>query len=89
MVIDKIRSMLRRRREAREQEVLRALKAQYHTFRAILDNNEQALELISDIDTALLKRREAQAPLEELLSVTFELVDGLNRPDRQPLRPAL
>ena len=72
-------SLWRRRREAREEEALRGLKAKYHTFRSILDGNERALELLSGFDAALLNRKGLDTLLEELLAVTFELVDGVNR----------
>lgn len=74
-----IRDIYARRRLDREQEALRILKARYHTFRAVLHSNERALELISSFDEALLKRSGLSTILEELLAVTFELVDGLNR----------
>lgn len=78
-MLSRIKTMLKTRRETRQQEVLRALKGQYHTFRVVLDDNERALELLSEVDAALMRRNELHALLEELLAVTFELVDGLNR----------
>lgn len=77
-----LRKVYRDKRLAREQAALRYLKARYHTFRAVLHCNEQALEGISAFDTALLRHAgasEGPQGLEELLSVIFELVDGLNR----------
>jgi len=71
--------MLRRRRETREKEALRLLKARHHTFRALLIGNERALEKLSALDDALHKRSDPGAILEELLSITFEMVDALNR----------
>ncbi|MDP3479776.1 MAG: PEP/pyruvate-binding domain-containing protein [Desulfoprunum sp.] len=68
------------RSQIREHEALEELKARYHAFRIFLENNGRALELLVSID-GLLNRGEETAirtATEELLSVTAELVDGLN-----------
>lgn len=64
------------------QEHLSLLKARYQLFRAILQLNGRAIELITELDMRL---READASYEdiaaridELLSVTFEMVEKLN-----------
>ena len=69
-------------RLARAEKLLEALKIRYHTFRILLANNEYALDLMRSMDQAL----RACSPLadlqeisDELLSVTYELIDGLNR----------
>jgi pyruvate,water dikinase len=66
----------------RAAKLLDALKIRYHTFRILLADNENALDLMRSMDHAL----RSGAPLadlsevsEELLSLTYELVDGLNR----------
>lgn len=72
----------RKWRLARAAEVLDALKVRYHTFRILLANNESALELMRSVDKALRlggPLANAREVSEELLSVTYELVDGLNR----------
>jgi pyruvate,water dikinase len=68
------------RRRMREQQALEGLKARYHAFRIFLENNGRALELIAGIDGLLNRGEETaiRAETEELLSVTGELVDGLN-----------
>jgi len=66
---------------------MRDLKVRYHTFRILLDNNERALELLNALEAALGGEAagtgspgEALADgVEELLVVTYELADGLNR----------
>ncbi len=71
---------LRERRLARAAKFLEALKIRYHTFRILLANNEYSLDLMRSLDQSL---RSGSSDLpevtEELLSVTYELVDGLNR----------
>jgi pyruvate,water dikinase len=72
----------RERRLVRAAKLLEELKVRYHTFRIVLANNEYALDLMRSVDQGL----RSGSPLtdlsevtEELLSVTYELVDGLNR----------
>jgi pyruvate,water dikinase len=72
----------RKRREARERASLDALKIRYHTFRILLANNERALERLGRVEAALA----AGAPageliglVEDMLAVTFEMVDGVAR----------
>lgn len=72
-----------RRRERHAAAVLDELKIRYHTFRAILANNEHCLELINSLD---MRSRSLGQPwpglpgeVEDLLHVSYELVDGLNR----------
>jgi pyruvate,water dikinase len=70
----------RKRRLTRAAKALDDLKIRYHTFRILLANNECALELMRSVDKA--KERpfaDTQELCEELLIVTYELVDGLNR----------
>ncbi|MFZ0930417.1 MAG: PEP/pyruvate-binding domain-containing protein [Syntrophobacteraceae bacterium] len=71
---------LRERRLARAAKFLETLKIRYHTFRILLANNEYSLDLMRSMDQSL---RSGSSDLpevtDELLSVTYELVDGLNR----------
>ncbi len=73
----------RRRRQARATEVLDDLKLRYHTFRVLLANNERSLDLLRLLELSLASSATSRAELsdriDELLSVTYELVDGLNR----------
>jgi pyruvate,water dikinase len=79
-MIDYLNRYFKRKREDREREALAELKARYHAFRIFLENNGRALELIVNVDGLLSHDRESELrpPTEELLSVTGELVDGLN-----------
>lgn len=66
----------RTRRAARQAAALDTLKARYHTFRILLENNGRALECLAGFDgTSGTARREL---VEELVSLTGELVDGLD-----------
>ncbi len=74
----------RERRLARAGEVLDRVKVRYHTFRILLANNELALNLLRSVDQALMSPTllspEALADdVEELIEITYELIDGLNR----------
>jgi pyruvate,water dikinase len=73
----------RDRKERRATAVLEAVKVQYHTFRVLLANNEYALDLLRSVDSALLSRNtswsDLSEELDELMNITYELVDGLNR----------
>nr|CBX29061.1 hypothetical protein N47_J00420 [uncultured Desulfobacterium sp.] len=64
-------------------EIIQNLKARYHTFRIILINNERALKILNGIDLKLKMKspslRDIIDQSEELLSICYELVDGLNR----------
>lgn len=79
-VVERLIQFFRARISAREQAALMELKARYHAFRIFLENNGKALELIVAIDGQLHRAEEAEIRMaaEELLSVTSELVDGLN-----------
>ena len=79
-VIDALVCYFRARGQAREQAALTELKARYHAFRIFLENNGKALELIVALDGQLHRAEETdiRAAAEELLSVSSELVDGLN-----------
>jgi hypothetical protein len=68
------------RKLARENAALTTLKARYHTFRIFLENNGRALELLVTIDSLLHRggAEDIRSACEELLSITGELVDGLN-----------
>jgi pyruvate, water dikinase len=79
-ILDCLLHMFRNRKHVREQEALTELKSRYHTFRIFLENNGRALELIVSIDGMLNRgeEKDIRASTEELLSVTGELVDGLN-----------
>jgi pyruvate,water dikinase len=71
---------LRERRLARAAKFLDALKIRYHTFRILLANNEYSLDLMRSLDQSLRSgSTDLPEVTEELLSVTYELVDGLNR----------
>lgn len=73
----------RARKLARAKRVLSELKVSYHTFRILLDNNERSLELLGTVgrllETVEVSHPELAEKVEELLSVTYELVDGVNR----------
>jgi len=75
-----IRQKLREHRLSRAAKFLEALKVRYHTFRILLANNEYSLDLMRSLDQSL-KSGSSELPeiTEELLSVTYELVDGLSR----------
>jgi len=79
-MISRLLSYFKAQREKREKDALVELKARYHTFRIFLENNGRALELIVGIDNQLNRGEETEIRnmTEELLSVTSELVDGLN-----------
>ena len=70
-------------RRGRATAVLEAVKVQYHTFRVLLANNEYSLDLLRSIDQALLSRNvtwtDLSEEIDELVNITYELVDGLNR----------
>ncbi len=71
---------LRERRLARAAKFLDALKIRYHTFRILLANNEYSLDLMRSLDQSLRSgSKDLPEVAEELLSVTYELVDGINR----------
>lgn len=77
-----LRRRLDRRREARERADLDALKVRYHTFRILLANHERALDRLGAVEAALTARAptgELAGRVEELLAVTFEMVDGATR----------
>ena len=66
----------RARGAARQAAALDTLKARYHAFRILLENNGRALECLAGFDgTSGTTRREL---VEELVSLTGELVDGLD-----------
>jgi len=79
-MFDKLIRLAHSGRERREQAALMALKARYHTFRIFLDNNGTALELIVDLDSRLINRRQTELDqlVEQLMGICCELVDGLN-----------
>ena len=79
-MISRLLNYFQARRDQREKEALTELKARYHAFRIFLENNGRALVLIVGIDNQLNNGKEAgiSAAVEELISVTGELVDGLN-----------
>lgn len=77
-----LRRALDKRREARERAGLDALKVRYHTFRILLANNERALDKLAEVETALstgASTADLSGRVEELLAVTFEMVDGVSR----------
>ncbi len=79
-ILDRLLQTFRARKQMREKEALTELKSRYHAFRIFLENNGRALELIVAVDGLLNRGEETDicASTEELLSVTGELVDGLN-----------
>ncbi len=74
---------LKQGRRRRAEAVIEILKLRYHTFRNILANNESALNLMQSLDGFFNSRDAVQddpaEKVEELLNVTYELVDGLHR----------
>ncbi len=73
----------RERRRNRAAAVLEKLKVRYHTFRILLANNEYSLDLLRSVDQALgssnTSWKDVSEEIDELLEVTYELVDGLDR----------
>jgi pyruvate, water dikinase len=63
--------------------VLDDLKISYHTFRVLLANNERSLDQLRNLERLLAAPgaswSELSDEIEELLNVTYELVDGLSR----------
>lgn len=76
LIVDRWRA----RRSEREEWALNEVKARYHAFRVFLENNGRALELVIDMEQALVRGEDEELSTiaEALLSVTLELVDGLN-----------
>ena len=69
-------------KEKRRTEVLRYLQARYHTFRALQDDNNRAVSLLTDIGVKLRNAnidRQVTEATEELLEVTAQLVDKLEQ----------
>jgi len=71
----------RSRKARRERASFDALKVRYHTFRILLANNERALARLGKIESALASGAadELTSLVEDLLAVTFEMVDGVAR----------
>ncbi len=73
----------RERQRVRSRQVLDELKLRYHTFRILLAHNDVSLDLLRSIDlslrSAILSWDDLSEETEELLDVTYEMVDGLNR----------
>ncbi|GKT07673.1 PEP/pyruvate-binding domain-containing protein [Desulforhabdus sp. TSK] len=71
------------RQEARNEEVLNDLRISYHTFRILLANNDHSLDLLLNVNRLLTSAVPSWSAIadetEELLSITYEIVDGLNR----------
>ena len=71
------------RKRLRDEEALADLKFRYHAFRALLANNERSMDLVGEIEASFKAAAAggltADSRLEELLHVTYEMVDGLNR----------
>ena len=65
------------------EKIIRDLKIRYHTFRILLINNERALKILNEIDLRLKRKNRFWQDLgnqtDELLGISYELVDGLNR----------
>lgn len=73
----------RKRRAEDAAKVLDVLKIRHHTFRILLANNELALNILGSVSQALTSpgaaREDWADEIDELLDVSYELVDGLNR----------
>ncbi|WP_028580321.1 PEP/pyruvate-binding domain-containing protein [Desulfogranum japonicum] len=71
---------LQSRQQEQEAIALEELKARYHAFRIFLENNGTALELLAKLDSLLIRgdSDEIKKLVADLISVTTELVDGLN-----------
>ncbi len=79
-IVARLFQKLRERRLARAAKFLDDLKVRYHTFRILLANNEYSLDLMRSLDLSLRSGSSEMPEIaEELLSVTYELVNGLNR----------
>lgn len=68
------------------QQRLHVLTARYHLFRSILEANSRAVELITELDMELRgaeisSYESLSRKVEELLAVTYELVEKLNELD--------
>ncbi len=76
--------ILQTRREKKQEQATRyleILKGRYHTFRSLLDSNNRAVELITELGMRLRAAPQADLKLtqrtEELLEVTGEMVEKL------------
>ena len=83
--LKKIWFSYKERKRRIDETALSELKFRYHAFRILLANNERALDIINDLEmnfkTLMADGAGLIKPIEELLHVTYELVDGLNRID--------
>jgi pyruvate,water dikinase len=69
-------------KEKRRIAALHFLQSRYHTFRALLDDNNRAVSLLTDLGIRLRNEnidRQVKETAEELLEVTGELVDKLGQ----------
>ena len=77
----KILQIQRERQQRKAVHYLAILKGRYHTFRSLLDSNNRAVELITEMGMRLrgapLADRKLTGRMEELLEVTGEMVEKL------------
>jgi len=69
-------------KEKRKTAALHFLQSRYHTFRALLDDNNRAVSLLTDLGMKLRNEnidQQVKETAEELLEVTGELVDKLGQ----------
>jgi len=69
-------------KKKRRAEALHYLQSRYHTFRALLDDNNRAVSLLTDLGLRLRKEnidRQVRETTDDLLEVTGELVDKLEQ----------
>jgi len=69
-------------KKKRRAEALHYLQSRYHTFRALLNDNNRAVSLLTDLGLRLRKEninRQVRETTDELLEVTAELVDKLEQ----------
>ncbi len=74
----------KQRRQDRSARTVKDLAAGYHIFRSLLDSNNQAVELLTQLDISLHSREallEARPRINRLLNLVHDLTDKLNHLD--------
>jgi len=88
VILDWFRKQLASHQERQQEKAnryLAQLKSRYHTFRALLDNNNRAVELITDLGIRLRNSTATDPKItteaEELIEISGEMVEKLIRLD--------
>jgi pyruvate,water dikinase len=77
----KLLEQWRQRRRERHALTISELTARYHIFRTLLDSNNQAVELLTELDwrlRATAQAAEQRQPVARLVELTREMVEKLN-----------